>query len=124
MDVFQTLKQWLSNRRQVRHGALLALACAWGAGQAQAADVYWSIGVQSPGVVVGAANMPPVMYGPPVVVVPGPYYRVGPPPGHWRKHKHHRHEHRWHGDRYDNRYDRRHDDGRRYDDDGRHGWRR
>ena len=50
-------------------------ALSAGATTAQAQNVYWSIGVHSPGVAVGVANTPPVVYhhAPPVV-----YHR--PPP--------------------------------------------
>lgn len=88
--------------------------------QAHARDnVQWSIGVNTPGVVVGVSNGP-VYYGPPpVYYAPRPVY-YGPPPvyyaprpvyrsywGHgprWDDRRHgHRHGHR--GDRHD-RHDR------------------
>jgi len=83
--------------------ALGALACvaaltlgASGAAQAHGDNIYWSIGVASPGVQVGVASAPPVVAYPPVVYMPPPrpvvymppapvYY--GPPPG-WRHHHH------------------------------------
>ena len=79
--------------------AALALGAS-GAAQAHGDNIYWSIGMSSPGVQVGVASAPPmVMYPPtypvyPVYVAPRPvvymppapvYY--GPPPG-WRHHGH------------------------------------
>jgi len=102
--------------------AAVMAAGAWAASavvsEAEARDsVYWSIGIQSPGVAVGVANAPPVVYGPPagyyyqprpVVVAPQPiyYYDDDYRPRHWKKgHKHHRwHDGRRHGrghDRWD-----------------------
>jgi PXPV repeat (3 copies) len=59
----------------------LALAALGTAGIAQARDVYWSVGVSSPGVQVGVANAPPqpVYYPQPVYVQPAPVY-VQPAP--------------------------------------------
>lgn len=51
----------------------VAVALLAGAGTAQARDVYWSVGVNSPGVSVGVGN-----YGQPVYVAPAPVY-VPPP---------------------------------------------
>jgi hypothetical protein len=43
-------------------------------------DVYWSIGVNSPGVAVGVSNGPPVYYAPPpVYYAPRPIYYAPPP---------------------------------------------
>ena len=97
--------------------SLATAAWALSAGQAQARgghdDVYWSIGVNSPGVVVGVSNAPtvvysypsygyPVYYEPrPVVVYPRPVV-VHPRPvvvhsypvyGHpqWHGHRGHKH---------------------------------
>lgn len=54
----------------------MALALMVGAGAAQArGDVYWSVGVGVPGVVVGAGNAAPVYYAP-----PPPVYYAPPPP--------------------------------------------
>lgn len=110
-----------------RHGrlALVAALTAGAAGLAQARDnIYWSIGVHSPGVSVGVANAAPVVSYPryaypsygypvygaqpvvvvprPVVVHPAPVYYVGQPQYVYkeRKHhrkwrKHHRHDHDW-----------------------------
>ena len=65
---------------------LLAAGALGAVGVAQARDVYWSVGVGSPGVSVGVGNVPPAYYGPAPV-----YYG---PPGHWhkkpRKHRRHR----------------------------------
>ena len=61
-------------------GTLVAVAAvgaiAIGASTAaQARDVYWSVGVASPGVQVGVSNAPPVLrVRPVVVVVPQPVY--------------------------------------------------
>lgn len=55
--------------------AALGLALLGGAGAAQArSDVYWSVGVGVPGVVVGASSAAPVYYTPP------PVYYTPPPP--------------------------------------------
>ncbi len=43
-------------------------------------DVHWSIGVNTPGVVVGVSNAPRVVYGPPRVVYAPPPVVYGPPP--------------------------------------------
>ena len=103
--------------------ALAGAACALAAGVAQARDVYWSVGVSSPGVGAVFSNVPqapvyvapaPVYYVPPprvvyrpvpVVVRPAPVYYVG---GHGHHHKHKWH-HR-HGGR--DEYGDRHRDGR------------
>ena len=59
---------------------LLAAGALGAVGVAQARDVYWSVGVGSPGVAVGVGNVPPAYYGPaPVYVQPAPVY-VAPPP--------------------------------------------
>ena len=123
-------------------GALVAgLAGLWMSAQsAQAADVYWSVGVHQPGVSVGVSNAPPVVvhtaphviyappprvvYGPaPVVVYQQPVYRTQwAPPGHgkhWHKHHKHGHRHDWDDrhDRREDRHDRREDRrGDRWDD--------
>ena len=51
--------------------ALAATLGANGVAQAHGADVYWSIGMFSPGVSLGASNAPLVMQ-PPVVYAPVP----------------------------------------------------
>lgn len=112
-----------------RHLVVMAAAAAlWAAaGAARADNVYWSVGVHSPGVSVGVSNAPPVVvhtrpvvvYPQQVLVVPQPVYHPrpvvvypasvhpgwGPPPQHWKKgHPHkHGHKHARHG-----RDDRRH----------------
>lgn len=47
-------------------------------GAAQARDVFWSVGVGSPGVQVNASNAPQLLYPRPVVVVPQPVYYAQP----------------------------------------------
>lgn len=60
--------------------AALGLAALGAAGVAQAGDVFWSVGVSSPGIAVGVANAPPVYYQPaPVYYQPAPVY-VQPAP--------------------------------------------
>ena len=68
--------------------------CALGAASvAQARDLNWSIGIDSPGVSVGVSNHRPVVvypqpvygapvYGRPVYVHPHPVYQVRPMPGY------------------------------------------
>lgn len=89
--------------------AVLGLGLALGAGGAQAADVYWSLGVQAaPGVVIGASNAAPVYVAPapvvvypaPMVVHPAPRFLAPPvhgvawaPPGHFKRKDHSRHGH-------------------------------
>jgi hypothetical protein len=106
----------LPNAARAGLGVALVVA-AWGlstaASQAQARDnVYWSVGVNSPGVAVGVSNAPPVVYGypvydprpvvvypRPVVVAPQPVY-YGPPAYRWEERRHrkwHKRHHRHHG---------------------------
>jgi hypothetical protein len=106
---------------------------ASGAAQAHGSDVYWSIGMSSPGVTVGVSNapvvvQPPVIYAPaPVVVAPRPVIYPQPMPVYYgypvfRRHHGWDHERGWerreweHGDYYRGQgrggYDR--DDGRGY----------
>jgi hypothetical protein len=70
--------------------ALVAGAWALSTGWSQAharGDVYWSVGVNGPGVTIGASNAPAVVYQPPayyyeprpVVVQPAPVYYQRPP---------------------------------------------
>lgn len=95
-----TSDQSSSKRRWLGHGlAWAAGLCALGAsGLAQARDVNWSIGINSPGVTVGVSNHRPVVvypqpvygapvygapvYGRPVYVHPQPVYPVRPAPGY------------------------------------------
>jgi len=88
-------------------------------GIAQARDVYWSVGVNQPGVSVGVSNLPyGAGYAPPrAVYAPGQWVWVPPrpvaygkpwPPGwyrHGHRHKHHRHD-RWERDHDDDRHER------------------
>lgn len=108
--------------------AWVAGLCALGvAGMAQARDLNWSIGIDSPGVSVGVSNhRPMVVYPQPVYVHPQPVYQVRPMPGYVQpvvvypyppvvvygppgyKHKH-RHGHRHGNERWE-----RDDDHRRW----------
>lgn len=99
------------NRLRVWAAAGLMAGAAMLGTAAQAADVYWNIGVHAPGAMVELANAPRVMYGPaPVVVMPA--Y----PKRHWHRHHHRRHHDH---DRYE-----RYDDGRRWDGDRGERWER
>ncbi len=115
-----TRRTW-STRLAVAAGVVLLGAATLN--EARADNVYWSIGVHSPGVNVGVSNAPPVVIypaprryyqQPQVVVVPPqvvygvPYGHRGPPGwarnGHKQSHKQdHKHGHRhWKkGDRDD-----------------------
>ena len=111
------LTHTISRAKRWAVGAGMAAAALLGlAGQAQARDVHWGVGVGVPGVTIGVGNAPvyyppapvyyapprpvyyapprPVYYAPPVVYAPprpyfgpGPYYRA-----HDRRH-HHGHGH-------------------------------
>jgi hypothetical protein len=96
----------------------VALTLAVGAAPAQARDVYWSVGVNSPGVTVGASNGYPMYSAPPVYVAPAPVYYAPPPPRPvyyappapvyyappppvvYRGYGHRHHHHHGHGDRW------------------------
>ncbi|BEU96221.1 hypothetical protein ACDW_19260 [Acidovorax sp. DW039] len=61
----------------------VAVVLLAGTGAAQARDVNWSIGVNSPGVSVGVSNSygyPVYVAPPPVYVAPRPIYYAPPPP--------------------------------------------
>jgi hypothetical protein len=82
--------------------------------QARGNDVYFSIGVNTPGVAVGVSNAPPVYYTPrpvyhaprPIYYAPPPVYYV-PPPAYYAPRPIYRSQ--WgHGPRFD---DRRHGHG-------------
>ncbi len=77
-----------------------ALTLGASAAQAHGDNLYWSIGVASPGVHVGVSSAPPVVVYPPVmhpavvlmpprpvVYAPPPRVVYAPPPG-WRHHPH------------------------------------
>lgn len=67
-------------KRWAGAAALAALAALSLAGNAQARDVFWSVGVNSPGVSVGVSNNRPVYVAPaPIYVQPAPVY-VQPAP--------------------------------------------
>lgn len=108
----------------------VTLALVAGAGVAQARDVYWSVGVNSPGIAVGVANgfpmyaaPAPVYYAPPPVYMPPPrpvyyaparpvYYAppvyMGAPPAYYYRdggRRHHRHDRDGDRGRWDNRRD-------------------
>lgn len=77
----------LSRAWSVAARGVALVAGAWAVstlgGVAHARDnVYWSIGVDSPGVSVGVSNAPPVRYyhPAPVVVAPPPVVYAPPPP--------------------------------------------
>ncbi len=84
----------------------LGLGLGLGVASAQAADVYWSLGMQAPGVVVGASNAAPMYLAPaPVVVYPAPRLMAPPvygsawaPPGHYKRKHHKRHWKHGHDD--------------------------
>jgi hypothetical protein len=68
--------------------ALVSLAAgAWalsaGMSQAHARDVYWSVGVNGPGVTIGASNAPVVVHQPPSYYYPQPVV-VHQPPHYYR----------------------------------------
>lgn len=132
----QTAMSRLGRRLALVAGAAALLGAA---SAVRADDVYWSVGVHSPGVSVGVSNAPPprVYYPRPVVVYPQPVYAQpiyhprpvvvyppavhpgwGPPPHHWKKAKaqrHHGHGNRWGRDDDDRGRDHR----RGWDDDDR-----
>ncbi|MGE0100497.1 MAG: hypothetical protein AB7S86_19325 [Hydrogenophaga sp.] len=94
--------------------------------QARGNDVYWSIGVNSPGVAVGVSNAPPVYYAPrPVYHAPRPIYYApppvyyAPPPVYYAPRPVYR-SYWGHGPRFD---DRRHGHGNRGHRGHRHGHR-
>lgn len=126
----------MANQRSVR-SLLAAAGVAWvalaGLGSAQAHDVNWSVGISSPGVVVGASHghgvrvlPPPVYVAPPpppprpvyypapvqpIYYAPPPVY-VSPPPAYVvrdRDREHRRYHHRHH------RHDRGHGNGYGYE---------
>lgn len=92
-----------------------ALAAGLGAaGQAQARDVYWNVGVGAPGVSVGFGNAPVYVAPAPVYVAPAPvyvaprayyppprrvYYAPPPPPRYHGGRHHHRGDRHWRGSR-------------------------
>ena len=86
--------------------ALAGLAVLAAAPAQAGGDVYWSVGVQSPGIGATFSNAPPVVHVPaPVVVYPAPVYVVPSHPHkfkHGHKHRHHHHHGEWrHGGRWD-----------------------
>jgi len=127
---------WSRTSALARGLALSALAAgAWalsaGLTQAHASDVYWSVGIQQPGVSVGVSNAPPPVvvhtypgvrhrpvvvypsypYVRPVVVAPQPVYVQSRGYGPRWNDRHDRRHHQWH---------KRHDHHDRYDRNGRH----
>ena len=68
----------MNNRRSgygVAAAAVLAVAALGATGAAQAGGVFWSLGVDSPGLALGLSNAPPVYVAPqPVYVQPQPVY--------------------------------------------------
>lgn len=141
MNKSNLFRAWSAGARGVALVAGAWMASTLG-GVAHARDVYFSVGVNSPGVSVGVSNLPPVHYypapvvvAPPVVYAPPPpvvvyppsrsvrayppvvYARppvvYGPPPGHWHAHRGH----------WKNAPDRWHRDGRPSRGDGHRGGR-
>ena len=110
----------LNLARTFAAAGLVALAAVGTAAQARD-NVYWSLGVASPGVAIGVGNVapvyvapppvyvapPPVYYAPrPVVVAPAPVYYGGPVYYGYGKHKHkHRGHGRGHGRGHDRHWD-------------------
>lgn len=69
--------------------ALVSLAAgAWaltaGMSQAHARDVFWSVGVNGPGVTIGASNAPVVVHQPPSYYYQQPVVVHQPPPVYYR----------------------------------------
>lgn len=69
--------------------ALVSLAAgAWaltaGMSQAHARDVFWSVGVNGPGVTIGASNAPVVVHQPPSYYYQPPVVVHQPPPVYYR----------------------------------------
>lgn len=82
MKTLSLSTHWHRTSALARGLALSALAAsAWalsaGWSPAQARDVYWSVGIQQPGVVLGVSNAPPVVV---PQYVPPPKHRVQQPP--------------------------------------------
>jgi len=81
---------------------------ASGAAQAHGDDIFWSIGMSSPGVRIGVSNAPVIYAPPPVVVVPRPVVYGAPMPVYYsypqfRRHRGWGHERREWEDRDDDR---------------------
>lgn len=138
-----SLNTYWKRTSAVARGLTLATlaAGAWalsaGLTQAHASDVYWSVGIQQPGVSVGVSNAPPVVvhqypgvrhrpvvvYQQPVVVhQPYPYVRpvvVAPQPVYYQSYGH---AQRWDDrrDRQHKKWHKRHDRHDRYDRDDRY----
>jgi hypothetical protein len=78
--LWSTLMKIYRSISSLAGAAVLAVAALGASGAAQADEVYWSVGLSSPGVQLGFANAQPV------VVMPQPMYRparpvyMAPPP--------------------------------------------
>jgi hypothetical protein len=105
------------NRRALFASAALALA-GLAAAPAHAGDVYWSIGVQGPGVSTHVSNARPVVVypaphvvyaPPPVVYAPRPVYVQPAPVVVVPRHGHH---HNWHKHSYRHGHGHHHGHGR------------
>lgn len=76
----------------VMAAAALALGVSQAA-QAHGDNIYWSIGMSSPGMQVGVSSAPPMVMYPPVYMAPRPVVYMPPvvygPPGWRRRHGHH-----------------------------------
>ncbi|WP_439587912.1 hypothetical protein [Hydrogenophaga sp.] len=87
--------------------------------EARGNDVYFSVGVNTPGIAVGVSNAPPVYYAPrpiyhaprPIYYAPPPVYYV-PPPAYYAPRPIYR-SHWGHGPRWDDRRDWHRDRGHR-----------
>ncbi|WP_236903782.1 hypothetical protein [Comamonas serinivorans] len=104
------LTQSIPRSSRVKRWAVMAgvaVAAALGvAGQAQARDVYWNVGVGAPGVSVGFGNAPvyvapaPVYVAPPPPVYyapPRPVYYAPPPPRYYYGGRYYRDDRHWRG---------------------------
>jgi hypothetical protein len=108
--------------------ALAAMVCtaaltlaASGTAQAHGDNIYWSIGMSSPGMQVGVSSAPPMVMYPPIYMAPRPVVYMPPvvygPPG-WRRHHGHHGGYQNYGyerhDGYGERGYEGHREGRRY----------
>lgn len=76
--------------------AVLTLGASSAAHAHDGGNIYWSIGMSSPGVSVGVASAPPMVMYPPVYVVPRPVYYLPPAPVVYGPPGWYRHDNGWH----------------------------